>query len=283
MKELSNKVAAVTGAASGIGRALAVGLAKAGCHVAISDVNENGLQATAGMIENGMVSIHRVDVARREEVYRYAAEVVEQHGQVDMIINNAGVALCETLEDVQYPDFEWLMGINLWGVIYGCKAFLPYLKQRPAAHIVNISSVNGLFTNPGSGPYCTSKYAVRGFTETLIQELKGTNIKVSCVHPGGVKTDIARNARFYKTVNPDLKHEDVVRLFDRLASLRADQAATIIINGIRRNKVRILVGHDAYIFDFLKRLFPVGFQKLMGMDLSFLFRWHAKKRCAKTE
>ncbi|MEN6423494.1 MAG: SDR family NAD(P)-dependent oxidoreductase, partial [Smithella sp.] len=195
----------------------------------------------------------------------YAEDAAKAHGAVHMIINNAGLLLLETLEDVSYKDFEWIMGINLWGVIYGCKEFLPYLKKQDAAHIVNISSVNGIFTNPNNGPYCTAKYAVRGFTETLAQELADTRVKVACVHPGGIKTNIANNARFYKSCDPSLVREDALAIFNKaMAGTSADKAAKIIIAGIKKNKMRIMVGTDAYVLDWLKRLFPVGFQKITG-------------------
>jgi len=267
MKNLKGKIAAITGAASGIGRALAVNLAGEGCHVAISDVNEAGLKETADMahIRDAQVTTHMVDVAKREQVERYADEVVKAHGGVHILINNAGVGVAETLEDLLYEDFEWLMGINLWGVFYGCKAFLPYLKHQAEAHIVNISSVNGIFTNPNNGAYCTSKFAVRGFTETLIQEMKDTTVKVSCVHPGGIKTNIVRNARFHKGADLSLNKDETAAIFDRfIAHTSADKAARIIIAGIKKDKRRIMVGPDAYVYDWLKRLFPVGFQRLMS-------------------
>lgn len=267
MKDLQNKVAAVTGAASGIGRMLAVHLAEQGCHLAISDVDEAGLQQTASMINNnGMkVTTHVIDVADREQVYAYARDVVDRHGCVHILINNAGVVVTDTVEDVCYEDFEWIMGINLWGVVYGCKAFLPHLKEQKEAHIVNISSVNGIFTNPNNGPYCTTKFAVRGFTETLCQELKKSTVRVTCVHPGGISTNIVRNARFYKAVDPDMDHSNTIDVFDRfIAHTTADKAARIIISGIRKNKHRIMVGPDAYVYDWLKRLFPVGLQRLVA-------------------
>ena len=267
MKDLKDKVAAITGAASGIGRALALNLAAEGCHVAIADVNEAGLKETADKVRSSGVRVttHTVDVANREQVKRYADEVVKAHGSVHLIINNAGVCIVETMEDVSYEDFEWLIGINLWGVIYGCKEFLPYLKKQQAAHIVNISSVNGIFTNPNNGPYCTSKFAVRGFTETLAQELSDTNVKVSCVHPGGIQTNIANNSRFYKASDPTLGRDEALAIFNRtMAKTTADKAAQIIITGIKKDKLRIMVGTDAYVTDWLKRLFPVGFQKLVG-------------------
>jgi NAD(P)-dependent dehydrogenase (short-subunit alcohol dehydrogenase family) len=267
MKVLKDKVAAVTGAASGIGRALAVAFAGEGCHVAISDVNEAGLKETAALIGSQAVrcSTHVVDVADRRQVARYAADAVKIHGAVHVLVNNAGVTLIDTLEEAGYADLEWILAINLWGVIYGCKEFLPYLRRQEEAHIVNISSVNGIFTNPNNGAYCTAKFAVRGFTETLGQELAGTSVRVSCVHPGGIRTNIVRNARFNRAADASLCHEEAAALFDRfIARLSADEAAGIILSGIRKNKPRIMVGRDAYLCDWLKRLFPVGFQKLMA-------------------
>jgi NAD(P)-dependent dehydrogenase (short-subunit alcohol dehydrogenase family) len=267
MKELKNAVAAVTGAASGIGRSLAMNLAKEGCGLALADIDQDGLNQTAETIENKdiQISTHVLDVADREQVYGFADDVAAEHGKVNLIINNAAVGMSETLEDVTYEDFNWLLGVNLWGVIYGSKAFLPYLKQQPEGHIVNISSVHGLFTNRNVGPYCTSKFAVRGFTLTLDQELKDTTVKVSCVHPGGIKTNIVRNSRFIKASDPEMSHEEVVEYFDNnLARTSADKAARIIIKGIKKNKTCILVGTDAHIFDMLQRLFPVMWQKLMA-------------------
>ncbi len=261
MKELNNKVAAITGAASGIGQMLAVNLAAKGCELAISDVDMKGLQETAEMVEkqNGKVSIHALDVAQRDQVESYAAAVVKKHGRVDMVINNAGVAVAQSIDDVGYEDFEWLFNINFWGVVYGAKAFLPYLKQQSEGHIVNISSVNGFITWPNNGPYCAAKFAVKGFSETLWQELRKTNVRVSCVHPGGIKTNIVRNARFYSSPGNKLTQDQSVKIFDKMANTSADQAASIIISGILKNKRRILVGPDAYVLDVLTRLFPVGF------------------------
>ncbi len=266
MKELRNKVAAITGAASGIGQMLAVNLAAKGCEVAISDVDMSGLEETAEMVEKqkGTVSIHKVDVADRSQVENYAVEVVTQHGRVDMIINNAGVAVAESIADVKYEDFEWIMGINFWGVVYGCKAFLPYLKKQPESHVVNISSVNGFVTWPNNGPYCASKFAVRGFTETLWQELRKTNVRVSCVHPGGIKTNIVRNARFYKSAGCKMSHAECAKEFDKIAGTSAGKAADIIVSGILKNKRRILVGPDAYFIDGLTRLFPKGFVRFVA-------------------
>lgn len=267
MRDLKGKVAVITGAGSGIGRGLAVNLAKEGCSLALADVDETGLAETLKLIkdENVESRIYHVDVSNRERVYRFADEVNEDFGKVDIVINNAGVQLKETLEDVTYEDFDWLMGINLYGVIYGSKAFLPYLKKQSIANLVNISSVQGFFTNPNSGPYCTSKFAIRGFTLTLAQELKDSNVNVSCVYPGGVRTNIVKNERFYKTAQPEVSKEDEAARFEKYVCwISPDKAAKIIIKGIKKNKLSILVGPDAYFYEFISRLIPMTWQKLMA-------------------
>ncbi len=259
MKTLTNKVAAVTGAASGIGRALATNLAAKGCHLALSDVNEQGLAETASLIthRNVNVTTHIVDVADRERIHQYADDAVKEHGKVNIIINNAGVAVGDTIEDVSYEDFEWIVNINFWGVVHGTKAFLPYLKKEPDGHIVNISSINGIVPNPCNGPYCATKFAVKGFTETLRQELHGTPVGVTVVHPGGIKTDIVRNARFRKHVRPDMDKDKMVSVYDeKLFKTTADEAARTIISAIEKNKQRVLIGGDAKFMDLLTRLFP---------------------------
>jgi NAD(P)-dependent dehydrogenase (short-subunit alcohol dehydrogenase family) len=198
MKLTPGTVAAVTGAGSGIGRALALSLGARGCALALADVNAGGLSETAALVAktgSPKVTTAVVDVAQRADVSRFASDVEEQHGGAQLLINNAGVALGGTFEDVSLDDFAWLMGINFWGVVYGVKAFLPQLRRQPAAHIVNVSSVFGLAAPPGQTAYAASKFAVRGFTESLRAELKGTPIAVSCVHPGGIRTNIAANAR----------------------------------------------------------------------------------------
>ncbi|MGO9213063.1 MAG: SDR family NAD(P)-dependent oxidoreductase [Syntrophales bacterium] len=278
MKILANKTVAVTGAASGIGRMLAINLANEGCSLAIADIDTSGLQETAKLIGSRVkVTTHVVDVARREQVFQFANEAAGHHGGVDIIINNAGVALGDFLESVPLEDFEWLMGINFWGVVYGTMAFLPYLKKRPEGHIVNISSINGIMPNPNNGPYCTAKFAVKGYTETLAQEMHGTNIRVSCVHPGGIKTNIARNTRLNRAMY-GLTKEKAQRLYEEeLFRTTANDAAKIIISGIKRNKRRILVGSDAKAVDLLTRLFPVTAVTLSALFSRRIARAYAKK------
>jgi NADP-dependent 3-hydroxy acid dehydrogenase YdfG len=236
---------------------LAVHLAGEGCALALADIDQPGLEQTKDKLgASTRATMHLVDVAQRQQVYQFAADVVQEHGQVDVLINNAGVIVSETLEDVSYEDFEWVMGVDFWGMVYGVKAFLPHLKQRPEAHIVNIASVNGILTFPNNGPYCIAKSAIRAFTETLSQELHDTHVKVSCILPGGVRTNLARNARFYKAANPQASREDMLKVFDELAGTSADQAARAIVSGIKKNKRRVLIGRDAWVMDVFKRLLP---------------------------
>jgi len=268
MKVLENRVAVITGAASGIGKALAEQLAAAGCRLAISDVNSKDLEALAKTLRANGHEVHseKLDVADRQAFYDYAERVHAHYGQVNLVINNAGVALGATVEDMNYDDFEWLMGINFWGVVYGTKAFLPFLKQADEAHIVNISSVFGLVGILTQSAYNAAKFAVRGFTESLRMELEieGGNVSCSCVHPGGIKTNIARNARMN-----DVSHitgadaEKSIADFEKMFRTTAADAASTIINGVRRNKRRILIGGDAYAIDTMQRTLPTLYQRLI--------------------
>ncbi len=264
MKDLKGKIAVITGAGSGIGRALAIALAEKGCSLAIGDVDAKSLRETADLIatRGAEASVHDLDVGQCDQVEQFAQNVLKKHRNLDILINNASVVVADTVEDIAYADFRWLMEINFWGVVYGTKAFLPFLKRRPEAHIVNISSIDGLLATPNNAPYCAAKFAVTGFTETLSQELQGTNVKVSCVLPGGVKTNIHRNARFFKMANPELCHEDTIECLEKMSRLSADEAAQIIIRGVRKDKTRILVGRDARLLDWMKRLMPVSTTRL---------------------
>ena len=270
MKSLRDRVAVITGAGSGIGRALAFELGAAGCKLAISDINEAAVKQVAKELKEAgrEVLADRLDVADREAFYAYADKVVNHFGGVHLVINNAGVALGSTVEDTSYEDFEWLMGINFWGVVYGTKAFLPHLKRADEGHIVNISSVFGLIGVPTQSAYNAAKFAVRGFTESLRQELELEGGQVSCtsVHPGGIKTNIARNAR----MNADsLKRatgqdpETARKEFEKLFRTTPEQAAATIIAGIRGNKRRVLIGPDAVAIDTMQRLLPTTYQKLV--------------------
>ncbi|TNE46156.1 MAG: SDR family NAD(P)-dependent oxidoreductase [Deltaproteobacteria bacterium] len=261
----NNRVAAVTGAASGIGRELAMVLHEQGCKLALSDVNEEGLAETRRLVEEagGTAHTQRVDVSQRAEVEAWAEAVAEHYGGVDIIINNAGVTVVDTVEHISYEDFEWLMGINFWGVVYGTKTFLPYLRRSDEAYIVNISSIFGIISVPSQSSYNASKFAVRGFTESLRQELHDSHITVSCVHPGGIKTSITRNARHYHRPGRTFEREKLVNNFEnKMARTTARRAAEIIVNGMQKKKRRILVGGDARLMDRIQRWFPVGYERL---------------------
>ncbi|MGE3465512.1 MAG: SDR family NAD(P)-dependent oxidoreductase [Pyrinomonadaceae bacterium] len=268
----TDSVAVITGAASGIGRALAVRLEREGvAGIAIADVDEAGLNETRSMIHGVPVSSHVVDVSDLDAVKKFAEEVVAEHGRVTHLINNAGVGVMGTFEQISIEDFEWLMGINFWGVIYGCKVFLPILKQQSAAHIVNVSSVFGFIAPEEQTAYCSSKFAVRGFTESLRHELAATNIIVSCVHPGGIKTNIARNSRVGKDTPEEWKQQGT-KFFDKVARTSPETAADVIVEGIKRGEPRILIGQDAYAISALSRMFPKRYlgliERLSGHKMS---------------
>lgn len=269
MKQFAGRVAAVTGAGSGMGRALAFALVARGCHVAVADIDDDALAETeqgcrAAAAAEQRVSRHRVDVADREQVERFAADVVATHGCVHLIFNNAGVSVTDTVEHMSYENFEWLMGINFWGVVYGSKAFLPHLRQVDEAHIVNTSSIFGTIAVPSQSAYNASKFAVRGFTDALRMELADTHIAVSCVQPGGVKTNIVKRSRYVPTDNSAATREEMIARFDQLAGLTAEQAAAQILRGVGRGKARILVGQDARLLALLERLAPLGYGKLLA-------------------
>ncbi|MDC5038521.1 SDR family oxidoreductase [Acinetobacter baumannii] len=269
MKSFKNKVAAVTGAGSGIGQAIAIALAKQGCHLALSDFSETGLAKTVELLAPYSVKVttQKVDVAKRDEVATWAKAVVDEHGQVNLIFNNAGVAIGSTAEGVSYEDLEWLIGINFWGVVYGTKEFLPYLKQSGDGHIINISSMFGLTAQPTQSAYNASKFAVRGFTESLRQELDMQNAGVSatCVHPGGIRTNIAKAARMNNSVQSlgmdPLKSQDA---FDKLLRTPADDAAQQILEAVRKDRRRLLIGANAKAVDVIQRILPQGYQKIFA-------------------
>lgn len=266
MKTLDDKVAVITGAGSGIGRALALNLAKRGALLAISDVDEAGLAETVDLVKAAgarEVRSDRLDVADRAAFTEYAAAVAEQFGRVNVIINNAGVALAGDLTDLTYEDMDWIVGINFWGVVHGTKEFLPHLIASGDGHVVNISSLFGLVSMPGQSAYNATKYAVRGMTEALREEMliASHKVGVTAVHPGGIKTAIARNARVSS-------HEDkaaTAKLFDeKLARMTPGRAAEIIVKGILANKARVLVGLDAHAIHHFAKLTGSRYQDVFA-------------------
>ncbi len=270
---LNNAVIAITGAGSGLGRALAMACAGRGAQLAISDINKDGLETTFAAIKAGNQAIkitqQILDVADKQQVSNWAEQTAEHFGQVNVIINNAGVAVSSSVDSLKYVDFEWLMNINFWGVVYGSKSFLPFIRQASWGHIVNISSLFGLISTPNSSAYNAAKFAVRGFTESLRIELMMTDehINVSCVHPGGIKTNIASSAREGKALVGAVAHmttaERNQQFNQKMARLSAEQAAEIIMKGMLRKKAKILVGTDAKWLDRVQRLMPVGYQKIV--------------------
>jgi NAD(P)-dependent dehydrogenase (short-subunit alcohol dehydrogenase family) len=264
MKDLKDKVAVVTGAGSGIGQATAIALAKEGCHLALADINEPGMEATSTEAERSgvRVSQHLVDVASRKDMERFVEEVIATHGRVHILVNNAGVSVFADFVEQSIEDLEWVLGINLWGVIYGCKFFLPHLLKEPEAQIVNISSTAGFFPAPKMSGYTTSKFAVRGLSETIRTELAPYNIGVTSVHPGVIQTNIPWATQYQEK---DRKQQEAGAAFFARFGHPPEKAARKIVNGIKKNSQRVLIGPEAYAFDMLKRILPVGSDYLNGM------------------
>jgi short-subunit dehydrogenase len=264
MKNLNGRVAVITGGASGIGRATAELLAEKGCALALVDINAERLEGVAKEFSAKGVSVstHVVDVASAEEMAALPAAVVAEHGAVHILVNNAGVSVSATLKDHTIEDLQWIIGINLWGVIYGCKFFLPELEKADEAHIVNISSMFGFIGVPSQSSYCATKFAVRGFTEALWAELQGTNIGISSIHPGGINTNIHESMRSY---DDSLRDATIAGL----AQSRPPSAvAAVIVKAIEKNKLRAIAGFEAYAADWLKRILPVSTHKLLARRMS---------------
>lgn len=250
MRNLDGKVIVITGAGSGIGRELAQSFAAENCRLALSDISERGLNETVALLNLGSdrVSTHIVDVSDREASDQFAGAVVEKFGQVDVLVNNAGLACVGVVDEVSYEAFERVIDVNMWGVVYGCRAFLPYLKQRPESVLANVSSINGMVPFMSNGPYNMSKYAVYGLNETLMMELRDTPVHVLSIHPGGIKTDI---------VNSSIGVTDENKAgFAKLANTTAEQAATAIVKAVKGKKSYLFIGSDAKFMQFLKRLSP---------------------------
>jgi len=279
MKDFKNKVAAITGASSGIGRALAVELARHGCNLALaSNSNVAGLAETVAMAEDLGVKVtsQKVDVSQLKQVRAWAKKVAREHGGANLVVNNAGVAHAGTVLGSGYADYEWVMGINYWGVVYGTKEFLPQLIASGDGHIVNVSSVFGLFAQPAMSAYNSSKFAVRGFTESLRQELDmaRNGVSATCVHPGGVKTNIAVNGRFSSSV-ADVTGSDGAKSrdgFELLLRTTPETAAKAIVAGVRRDARRVLIGIDAHAGDSMQRLLPSGYQGLVTTAMRLVKR-----------
>ncbi len=268
MGNFNGKVVAITGAASGMGRALAINLAKLGARLAIADLNESELMETQSLClaEGAEAAATILNVADRKAIYDWAKATRDTFGKVNVIINNAGVSLSGSVDDLSYEDFDWLMNINFWGVVYGTKAFLPYLRESGDGQIVNISSLFGLMSMPTASAYNASKFAVRGFTESLIEELlvQGGSVNAICVHPGGIDTNIARSGRVIANNAWGINNsEQFAKDFKRLARTSPDVAAEQIILAMLQQRRRLLIGTDAKLLDAIQRLMPVRYQSLV--------------------
>jgi len=272
MTAIRGAAAAVTGAAGGIGRALALELAARGCDLALADRDEAGLQAVAAEIAKAgrrKVTVHRVDVGEPAEIADFAQAAISAHPGLNIVVNNAGVALLGQFTEIDQAQFDWLMNINFWGVVHSTRAFLPHLSRQGAAHIVNLSSIFGIIAPPGQTAYAAAKFAVRGFSESLRHELQTANspVHLTVVHPGGVATNIARNSRTGTGVTDNAQRAEAIDRFDKVAKTTPQAAALRIIQGIEKNKPRILIGHDARMIDILQRLRPGTYWKVLAKKI----------------
>jgi short-subunit dehydrogenase len=264
MTAIKGATAAVTGAASGIGRALSLELAARGCDLALADRDEAGLEAVTALIAKShrrKVTVHRIDVSEPGQIAEFAIAATSAHPGLNIVVNNAGVALLGQFSETDQAEMEWLMNINFWGVVRTTRAFLPHLARQREAHIVNISSLFGIIAPPGQTAYSSAKFAVRGFSESLRHELQMAKspVKVSVVHPGGVATNIVRNSRAGSGVTDNARRAQSIERFDALAKTTPAAAALRIIAGIERNAPRILIGSDARFMDLLQRFRPATY------------------------
>jgi NAD(P)-dependent dehydrogenase (short-subunit alcohol dehydrogenase family) len=282
MNSFHDRVAAVTGAASGIGRALSMALAREGCHLALADLDAEGLARTAEAATalGVRVTTQRLDVADRDAVFRWAAETRAAHGAVHLVFNNAGIAAAGTVEDTSIETYTWLMGVNFWGVLHGTQAFLPHLRAAGEGHVINVSSVFGLFAQPSQSAYNASKFAVRGFTESLRQELDlmRCGVSATCVHPGGIRTNIVRAARFDPSTARLFGDEAAaaLRRVETLFATESDRAAEVILDAVRRDARRVLIGADAHALSTLQRLLPGAYQALVVLGARMARAWFAR-------
>jgi short-subunit dehydrogenase len=273
MTAISGASAAITGAASGIGRALALQLAARGCDLALADRDEAGLAAVAAEITAATaqkVTTHRVDVADASQIAAFAQAAIAAHPGLNILVNNAGVALLGQFHEIDLSQMEWLIDINFWGVVRSTRAFLPHLATRPEAHIVNLSSIFGIVAPPGQTAYAAAKFAVRGFSESLRHELQlaASPVRLSVVHPGGVLTNIVRNSRAGVGVTDNARRAQTIERFDSIAKTTPHDAALRIIKGIEKNQPRILIGNDARFMDFLQRLRPGTYWNVMAKRIA---------------
>jgi short-subunit dehydrogenase len=269
MTVIPGAAAAVTGAAGGIGRALALELAARGCDLALADRDDTGLAALAGEIgrnHSRKVTVHRVDVGDVKQIEDFAQAAIAAHPGLNIVVNNAGVALMGTFDEIDQAQMDWLMNINFWGVVHGTRTFLPHLATRREAHIINLSSIFGIVAPPGQTAYAAAKFAVRGFSEALRHELQmaASPVRLSVVHPGGVATNIARNSRIGVGMTDNERRAQSIERFDTVAKTTPKDAALRIIRGIEKNEPRILIGGDARMMDLLQRFRPATYWAVLA-------------------
>ena len=286
MTAIRGAAAAVTGAASGIGRALALELAARGCGLALADRDEAGLQAVAADLattQSGTVprkvTLHRVDVGEPAEIAAFAQAATAAHPSLNILINNAGVALLGNFTEIDQAQMDWLMNINFWGVVHATRSFLPHLSRQREAHIVNLSSIFGIIAPPGQTAYAASKFAVRGFSESLRHELQAAKspVRLSVVHPGGVATSIARNSRTGVGMTDNARRVESIEKFETVVQTTPQAAALRILKGIEKNQPRILIGNDARGADLLQRLMPARYWAPLARKIERVAQAAAKK------
>jgi short-subunit dehydrogenase len=271
MTAIRGAAVALTGAANGVGRALALELAARGCDLALADRDEAGLQAVAAEIGSKQkVTLHVVDVGVPAQIRDFAEAAIAAHPGLNIVINNAGVALMGQFGEIDQAQMDWLMNINFWGVVHGTREFLPHLSRQPEAHIVNLSSIYGIIAPPGQTAYAAAKFAVRGFSESLRHELQVANspVRLSVVHPGGVATNIVRNAPAGRGITDIARHAQMITWFDAVAMTSPTGAARRIISGIEWNQPRILIGGDARFMDLLQRCLPTRYWPILASRLT---------------
>jgi len=270
MTQIAGKTIFITGCASGIGRGLVKHAIQHGAkRVIATDVDSASLGKTAeeaSKLGSGDIETHILDVSDKDAVYALADSIQADHGGADIVINNAGVALFAEVNEMTYQDFEWVMDIDFWGMVYGTKAFLPKMIERGSGHIVNVSSIFGMIAVPGNSAYHAAKFAIRGFTESLRTEMvrNETGVEISSVHPGGIKTNVARNARMAQNEELLARRDEINKGFDEMARTTPEEAARVIFTGIEKNNPRILIGGDARFMDRIQRLMPIKYQKVLG-------------------
>ena len=269
MTAIRGAAAAVTGAASGIGRALALELAARGCDLALADRDEAGLQGVAAEIANAHsrnITMHRVDVGEPSQIEAFAQAAISAHPGLNIVVNNAGVALLGQFNEIDQAQMDWLMNINFWGVVHSTRAFLPHLARQSEAHIVNLSSIFGIIAPPGQTAYAAAKFAVRGFSESLRHELAMAKspVRLSVVHPGGVATNIVRNSRTGVGMTDNISRAQSIERFEAVAKTTPAAAALRIIKGIENNAPRILIGNDARFMDLLQRFRPATYWAVLA-------------------